>query len=281
MSRQPAGRTHHGGGEDQQQEQQQAGPSGDALDPLVGAAGQVAQQDEPRRPDDPPGQVPRQEGPVGHPGHAGQGGDQRPQHADEAGQEDRPAPLGPQVGLGLVPTRLADPTAQAAVFERPASHPTDLVADRVPNHRADGPGRHHHTQAHPPPGGEHAAQQHGGLPGDGQADEGGRLGGGQQPEHDVGPRAGETCGAVQKAAHQWPSLVVAGLPQQYRLPCAPCAPRSSNRGRTRSCRRTAAQPNRYRGQAAAGHGGFAITTAWPVGWGLWRPWQELNLQPAG
>jgi hypothetical protein len=93
MAGDPTAREHQRARHHHDQQQQQARLADDPLDPPVGAARQVAEQHKPGRPDEPAGEVPGQERPVGHARHARQGGHQRAQQADEAAQEHRPAAL--------------------------------------------------------------------------------------------------------------------------------------------------------------------------------------------
>ena len=131
----PAGSGQHPADKCQQGQQDQAGLAGQVGDPLVGAAGQVAEQHEPGCPDEAAGHGPDQEGPVRHSGHAGGGGHQRPQQPDEAADEDRlPAPGG-QHRLDAVPAGRSDAAAQRTGPQRRTQAPAGLIADQVAGHR--------------------------------------------------------------------------------------------------------------------------------------------------
>ena len=118
-------------GDHDQHEHPDGGTADNVFHLPVGGAGQVAEQDEPRTPQQPAGGVERKEPAVMHAGHPGQPRHHRKEERGEPEQKDRAATLVPQVLLRLIEGMPAGPK-QSQVQQAGAEMAADLVATESP-----------------------------------------------------------------------------------------------------------------------------------------------------
>ena len=165
--------------------QQQADSTKQVLDPPVLRTGGVPGQDDGGGPHQRAGGVPQQEAAVGHPAHAGQARDQRPQHPYPPPEQDGgpAAPL--QELLAPGPALASDEPARPAALQRRPAMPSELVAQAVADHRGGDRDDQQHGQADPALAGEHPAEQQGHLPGQHDPDQRCGLTSDQQGDQDV------------------------------------------------------------------------------------------------
>ena len=201
----------HGPNGDQDQhdqtQQDQAARGCHALDLAPRRSTRVADQDEPRAPDEAADAVPEEEAAIGDAGHPCQTGNQHPKGRGEPPDEHGPAALSGEVRPGLVQIprqAMADEgePAEGAVNDGVPPPPSDEVAGRVPGDRAEDGSGDGRGQGDPSLEGENAAQEDRDLAGEDEADEGRCL---ERREGEDQGKCGEAVqrqDAVGDARHQ-------------------------------------------------------------------------------